>query len=119
VNHFTARSALFTLWERFGGKKSSEEVTTFEGSLFWSEVSVFSGIMIVLACMLTSLDVVLDIMSATCAMAVMFFIPGLFLIKGKMSASWQVLAWSMIAVGASLAVVSTGDTIVKLSEGNA
>merc|ERR1719265_2040517 len=43
VNHFTARSALYTLYTRYSGQSSGE--TGFSGSLFWLEVLTFSLIM--------------------------------------------------------------------------
>jgi amino acid permease len=117
VNHFTARSALYTLYQRYSGKQSSE--TTFSGSLFWAELLSYSAIMIGLGLVLTSLDIVLDIMSATCAMAVMFFIPALFVLKGmgqsKDALKWQTLAQVMIIVGAGVAVVSLSDVIKSLA----
>lgn len=117
VNHFTARSALFTLWQRYTGKESSD--TTFSGSVFWMEVLTYSAIMTGLGLALTDLTIVLDIMSATCAMAVMFFIPGLFLIKGMKQSpnycSWSVLAYVFIAVGGFVAVVSLHDVYLALS----
>jgi amino acid permease len=118
VNHFTARSALFTLWKRFSGKEISESDTTFSGSIFWVEVLTFSAIMVSLGMMLSSLAIVLDIMSATCAMAVMFFIPALFLFtvmkQSKFYRGWQGLACVFIAVGASVAVVSFSDVVQSL-----
>lgn len=115
VNHFTARSALYTLWQRFSGKQFSANETTFSGTVFWVEVLTFSAITVSLGMMLNSLAIVLDIMSATCAMAVMFFIPGLFLLKGMKQSEfyrqWKVLAYVFIAVGGSLALVSTRDVI--------
>jgi len=114
VNHFTARSALFTLWQRFSGKESSE--STFSGSLFWVEVLTFSAIMVMLGTMLKSLVIVLDIMSATCAMAVMFYIPGLFLIKcmknSKNYGAWKALAYVFFVVGACITAVSVHNIIV-------
>merc|ERR1719502_48639 len=44
VNHFTARSALYTLWQRFSGKQFSANETTFSGTMFWVEVLTFSAI---------------------------------------------------------------------------
>merc|ERR1719161_2172985 len=38
VNHFTARSALYTLWGRYSGTQPSPDETTFSGNLFWMEV---------------------------------------------------------------------------------
>jgi len=68
---------------------------------------------------LKSLDVVLDIMSATCAMAVMFFIPALFLLKGMSHSAyatwWQLLAQAFIIVGGAVAVVSMSDVVRSLS----
>jgi len=117
VNHFTARSALYTLWQRYSGKESSEK--TFSGSLFWGEVVTYSLIMVVLGMSLTSLAIVLDIMSATCAMAVMFFIPALFLFKcmgqSKNALWWKVLAQVMIINGAGVAVVSLTDVIRSMA----
>jgi amino acid permease len=119
VNHFTARSALYTLWKRFSGKESEANETTFSGSLFWMEVLTYSAIMAVLGTMLNSLAIVLDIMSGTCAMTVMFFIPAMFLLTVmKHSAfyrGWQVLAYIFFAVGVSIAVVSLIDVFESLS----
>jgi amino acid permease len=110
VNHFTARSAMYTLWQRYSGKPFPESQTTFSGTVFWAEIFVYSCIMVGLGMVLNSLATVLDIMSATCAMAVMFFMPALFLFKGKSqfeSKGWQYLASAFMVVGASVAVVST------------
>lgn len=119
VNHFTARSALFTLWQRYSGKETSASDTTFSGSIFWAEVMTYSFIMAGLGMVLKSLAIVLDIMSATCAMAVMFFIPGLFLIKGMKHSEyyrvWQVMGLVFIAVGGFVAVVSLKDVYESLS----
>jgi amino acid permease len=113
VNHFTARSALYTLYTRYSGKQPVAGETTFSGNVFWVEVLTYSAIMAGLGMLLKSLAIVLDIMSATCAMAVMFFIPGLFLIKGmKESQSygkWKALAYVFFCVGGSIAVVSLWD----------
>jgi amino acid permease len=114
VNHFTARSALYTLYKRFSGVESDEP--TFSGRLFWIEVLTFSSIMIGIGMMLKSLVVVLDIMSATCAMAVMFYIPGLFLFKcmkqSQYYGAWKCLACVFFIVGACLTVVSLHNIIV-------
>jgi amino acid permease len=114
VNHFTARSALYTLYKRFSGVESDEP--TFSGRLFWIEVLTFSSIMIGIGMMLKSLVVVLDIMSATCAMAVMFYIPGLFLFKcmnkSPYYTAWKCLACVFFCVGACLTVVSLHNIMV-------
>merc|ERR1719160_1857818 len=119
VNHFTARCALYTLWQRHSGNQFSMNETTFSGSLFWVEVLTYSVIMAGLAMLLNSLDIVLDIMSGTCAMAVIFFIPALFLLKGmkgsKYAQWWQALAQIFIVIGAILAVVSWSNVIQSLS----
>jgi len=79
------------------------------------EVLTFSFITVSLGMLLNDLSIVLDIMSATCAMAVMFFIPGLFLLKGMKQSEyyrqWKMLAYVFMAVGGSLALVSTRDVI--------
>merc|ERR1719326_809158 len=49
VNHFTARSALFTLWQRFSSKQPLAGETTFSGYLFWVEVLTYAVVMIGLA----------------------------------------------------------------------
>jgi hypothetical protein len=84
-------------------------------------VLTFSVIMVMvgLGIMLNSLPIVLDVMSATCAMAVMFFIPALFLLtvmkNSEFYRRWEVLACVFIVFGASLAVVSLIDVVQSLS----
>jgi amino acid permease len=77
------------------------------------EVLVFSLLMVVFASSIRSLAVGLDIMSATCAMAVMFFMPGLFLLKGQSSECprWSALARAFMGIGAVLSVVSAADVV--------
>jgi len=86
---------------------------------FYVEVVTYLVFMVILAMVLTSLDVVLDIMSATCAMAVMFILPGLFFLTGERlpqaTYRWQVCACAFIVIGAAMAIVSAGDVVSKLS----
>jgi amino acid permease len=116
INHHTARSAVITLWKRIKQPEASETAPEPPLSFFLVEVVVFSAIMITLAMMLTSLDVVLDIMSATCAMAVMFFMPGLFFLKGQknITSGWRTLSYAFMVIGASMACVSMCDVVANL-----
>jgi amino acid permease len=86
---------------------------------FYVEVVTYSVFMVILAMVLTSLDVVLDIMSATCAMAVMFILPGLFFLTGERlpqaTYRWQMCACAFIVIGTAMAIVSAGDVVSKLS----
>eukprot|EP00747_Dinoflagellata_sp_TGD_P153668 gnl/TRDRNA2_/TRDRNA2_177417_c2_seq16.p1 gnl/TRDRNA2_/TRDRNA2_177417_c2~~gnl/TRDRNA2_/TRDRNA2_177417_c2_seq16.p1 ORF type:complete len:433 (+),score=58.39 gnl/TRDRNA2_/TRDRNA2_177417_c2_seq16:48-1301(+) len=123
INHFTARSATFTLWNTFCVKQTSSGEDANPSaeppkSVVWAEVATYTMLMILLAMSITSLDVVLDLMSATCAMAVMFFVPGLFFLKrrslSEVTLGWRLLALIFMVIGFCLAVVSMGDIVVKM-----
>eukprot|EP00746_Dinoflagellata_sp_MGD_P003554 gnl/MRDRNA2_/MRDRNA2_106896_c0_seq1.p1 gnl/MRDRNA2_/MRDRNA2_106896_c0~~gnl/MRDRNA2_/MRDRNA2_106896_c0_seq1.p1 ORF type:complete len:486 (+),score=75.53 gnl/MRDRNA2_/MRDRNA2_106896_c0_seq1:99-1556(+) len=118
VNHHTARSALFTLWESssFTRPHTPTKREEIPQNLWKMEVMMFSLLMVVLASWIRSLAVGLDIMSATCAMAVMFFMPGMFLLRGQGSESsrWSALARAFIGIGTVLSVVSAA-AVVKES----
>jgi len=119
VNHHTARSALFTLWESSSltqPHSPTQKRQQIPERLWRMELLVFSLLMVLLASSIRSLAIGLDIMSATCAMAVMFFMPGLFLLSSQKSQCprWSALARGFIAIGAVLSVVSAA-AVVKES----
>lgn len=118
VKHHVARSALFSLWESssFNRPHTPSKRQEIPQSYWWMEVVVYSVLMVLIASCIRSLAVALDIMSATCAMAVMFFMPGLFLLKGQSSECprWSALARAFMGIGIVLTVVSTG-AVVKES----
>jgi amino acid permease len=112
VNHHTGRSSVYTLWESFSRKQPlTSEPTEPTRCFLMVEVVTFAVLMVVLAMHIRSLAVALDIMSAACAMPVMFWMPGLFfLLKGQShSLGWRVLAYVFMAIGVVLAAVSIGD----------
>jgi amino acid permease len=121
VNHHTARSSIHTLWDAYqqskpGIENESEAIDTeLPPTFFWAEVFTYTTLMVVLALVIRNLAVALDIMAVTGASAVMFFIPGLFFLKGKsyseFSFGWQAVARGFMVLGAILSVVSTYDTI--------
>jgi len=119
VLHHTARSAVVSLYGAFRAKTSDDFSPAKPPEIFfWVEIVAYSTLMVVLAFVLTSLDLVLDVMSATCAMATLFFMPGLFFLKGKnasqFSSGWQVVARVFIVTGAVVALVAANNVVQKL-----
>jgi len=120
VNHFSSRSASYTLWEGLSRKQSADVVKTEPAACFFRvEVVTYFILMTVLAMLLKGLDVAFDIMAATGGMAIIFFMPGSFILKGqrtsKFTLGWLVLARALIAIGAVMVVVSVGDVIYQVS----
>jgi len=116
VNHFPVRSALHSLLQAFPSLSSP----VISQKFFWGETLSFFVLMVVAAIGIPTLNVLNDIMGATAGMAVIFILPGLFLLKGGstsgITTGWRTMAIPFLVIGVVMFGVCVGDLVYDVTK---